>query len=121
MAKEPLTWSTLFSADGLAVKPRQRTVSSLLKSYRYATENFGAAISVMAALRVAEEHRNNPDKHNADWNAYSSVIDDFVKSANEERAMEFMKEFPAAEQAALRNVWLKMVSAAGTNIENQRD
>lgn len=121
MAKEPLTWSTLFSADGLAVKPRQRTVSSLLKSYRYATENFGAAISVMAALRVAEEHRSNPDGHDADWNAYASIIDDFVKGANEERAMEFMKEFPAAEQMALRNVWLKMVSAAGTNIENQRD
>lgn len=121
MAKEPLTWSTLFSGDGLSVKPRQRTVSSLLKSYRYASENFGAAVSVMAALRVDMEHQGGITGHDADWNGYASIVDDFVKSANEEKAMAFLKEFPEEQRKRLRSIWLSMAGAAGTNIENQRD
>jgi hypothetical protein len=121
MAKEPLTWSTLFAEDALTVKPRQRGVSSLLKSYRYATSNFGAAVATTTVLRVMEQRVELGSTHEADWNAYASVIDDFVIAANEDRVMEFIAEAPEAKRKELRRVWLQLVSTAGTNAENDRD
>jgi hypothetical protein len=121
MAKEPSTWSTLFSNDALAVKPRQRTVSSMLKSYRYATSNFGASVAATACTRLVEERKQCKDPKDADWNAYSSVVEDFIKAANEDRVMEFFKEAPAAQRTELRTAWFEMTRTAGTNVESTRD
>ena len=121
MANEPSSWSSLFSTDALAVKPRQRTVSSMLKSYRYATSNFGAAVAATACTRLLEEREKEPDGHTADWNAYSSVVEDFIKAANEDRVMAFFNEAPPSQRKELRRLWLSMVSTAGTNVEAERD
>lgn len=121
MADEPLTWSTLFSSDALSVKPRQRTVSSMLKSYRYATSNFGASVAATACCRLVEERKRCDDPRDADWNAYSSVVEDFVKDANEDRVMEFFKEQPPAMRKELRTAWFEMTRTAGTNVEESRD
>ena len=121
MAKEPLTWSTLFSQEALAVKPRQRTVSGLLKSYRYATSNFGAAVAATACERLLEERKKDPSGKDADWNAYSSVIEDFILSANEDRIFEFFNEAPKAQRKELRRLWMQMIATAGTNVEAERD
>jgi len=121
MTTEPSSWSTLFSDDALAVKPRQRTVSSMLKSYRYATSNFGAAVAATAATRLLEEEERGTEGHDADWNAYSSVVEDFITAANEDRVFAFFNEAPPSQRKKLRRLWLSMVSTAGTNVEDGRD
>ena len=121
MSKEPSSWSTLFTDDALAVKPRQRTVSSMLKSYRYATSNFGAAVAATAATRLLEEEERGTEGHDADWNAYSSVVEDFITAANEDRVFAFFNEAPPSQRKELRRLWLSMVSTAGTNVEDGRD
>ena len=121
MSTEPSSWSTLFSDDALAVKPRQRTVSSMLKSYRYATSNFGAAVAATATTRLLEEQQRGAEGHDADWNAYSSVVEDFITAANEDRVFAFFNEAPPSQRKELRRLWLQMVSTAGTNVEAERD
>ena len=121
MAKEPTSWSTLFSEEALSVKPRQRTVSSMLKSYRYATSNFGASVAATACTRLVEQRKAVGRTPDADWNAYSSVVEDFVGSANEDRVMEFFKEAPAEMRKELRTTWFEMTRTAGTNVESSRD
>ena len=121
MAKEPTSWSTLFSSDALTVKPRQRTISSMLKSYRYATSNFGASVAATACYRLVEQREEHGRNHDADWNAYSSIVEDFVKDANEDRVMEFIKEAPEEMRKKLRTTWFEMTRTAGTNVESTRD
>jgi hypothetical protein len=121
MAKEPQTWSTLFSTDALAVKPRQRNVSSMLKSYRYATSNFGASVAATACWRLVEQRKALGKTPDADWNAYSSVVEDFVRDANEDRVMEFFKEAPSEDRKELRTTWFEMTRCVGDNVDADRD
>jgi hypothetical protein len=120
MAKEPQTWSTLFSTDALAVKPRQRTISSMLKSYRYATSNFGASVAATACYRLVEQRKEHGRTPDADWNAYSSIVEDFVKDANEDRVMEFLGEAPSAMRKELRTTWFEMTRCVGDNVDADR-
>lgn len=121
MAKEPTTWATLFDADPIQVKPRERKVSSLLKSYRYATDNFGAAVSVRF-LQLFDKYREMGDAaFEASDNAYTEILDDFILGANEERAMEFINELPPSKREAVRNEWFKLLALAASNHERARD
>ena len=115
MATEPTTWATLFDGDPITVKPRERKLSSLLKSYRYANANFGSAVSVMFA-KYLEEYKDLGDAlGEASDNAYARVIDEFFLGANEERVNDFLGEMPLSEQDRVRNTWFAMLrTAAGT-------
>lgn len=121
MAKEPTAWSTLFDDAPASVKPAQRRVSSLLKSYRYAAQNFGAAVGVTALQRWVENERSGLSSHDAVRDAYASVIDDFVTEANEQRAMEFITEMNPREAKALMGRWLEMLRTSASNQERERD
>ena len=83
MAIEPTSWSTLFDDDAIQVKPRERKVSSLMKSYRYANDNFGAALSVMAIQRMVASVKAGKDWKTASDEAYIQSMDDAVLAANE--------------------------------------
>ena len=121
MADEPKTWATLFDGDPISVKPRERKVSSLLKSYRYAADNFGAAISAMTAMRITEARKAGLTPKRAQDQAYVHLRDDMVLGANEERVREFLAELPIEERdEALKN-WLGMLRVAASNEEQIRD
>ena len=121
MAKEPTTWATLFDADPITVKPRERRVTNLLRSYRYANENFGSAISVTFAKYFNEylEHGNEPEE--AGRNAYTRVLDEAVLGANEDRALEFINELPPSQREAVRETWFQLLRLAASNEERIRD
>ena len=101
MASEPLTWSSLFDEDALMVKPRETKVTSLIKSYRYATSNFGAAVAMRHA-HLTRQHVENgmPDDH-AYGVASNEIVQDFYRDSNEERAKEFASEFKTDDAIAL--------------------
>ena len=101
MAPEPLSWSSLFDEDALMVKPREAKVTSLIKSYRYATQNFGAAVA-MRHTHLTREHVTNglPDDL-AYGVAAQEVVQDFYRESNEERAKEFASEFKTDDAMAL--------------------
>jgi hypothetical protein len=121
MAKEPTTWSTLFDADPITVKPRERKVSSLLKSYRYANENFGAALSVMAVQRMVAAVRAGKDWQTASNEAYIQSMDDAVLAANEDRVREFCAELPPSERDEVLKHWFGLLRTAASNVEDVRD
>lgn len=121
MAKEPTTWATLFDDDPITVKPRERKLSSLLKSYRYANSNFGSAVSVMF-LQYLQEYRGLGDTpEEASNNAYARVIDDFTLGANEERVMDFIGEMKPSQREKIREEWFKLLRHAASNEESVRD
>lgn len=121
MAKEPTTWATLFDDDPITVKPRERKLSNLLKSYRYANQNFGSAVAV-TFLQYLEEYRGLGDTpEEASENAYARVIDDFVLGANEERVMDFIGEMKPSQREKLREEWFKLLRNAASNEEFVRD
>ena len=121
MAQEPTTWATLFDDDPITVKPRERKLSNLLRSYRYAQDNFGAAVSVHTALRFEELLGEGKDISEASETAYADLLDGFILSANEERAMEFINELPPSKREAVRERWFGILRNAGTNEEIRRD
>ena len=93
MASEPTTWSTRFDDDPITVKPRERRVSAFIKSYRYATDNFGAAIAVRAIERATELQENRGwDQATAWQRAWSDVGMDFARNANPDRVRDFLAE-----------------------------
>ena len=101
MAAEPLTWGTLFEEDPLTIKPREAKVTNLLKSYRYATRNFGAAIAVRHA-QVARDLEKNGMEAEAAWGVSAiDVIHDCYRESNPERAKEFCSEFPVEDALGL--------------------
>ena len=121
MAKEPKHWATLFDGDAIQVKPRERKISSMLKSYRYATENFGAAVSVRF-LQLQEKYEQLGDSASeASDNSYAEILDDFILAANEERAMEFIGELPPSIREKKRAQWFKFLAMAASNAERARD
>jgi len=121
MAIEPTTWATLFDDDPIQVKPRERKVSSLLKSYRYANTNFGAAISVMFAEYFRAAQEGGATGEEASEIAYTRCMDDAVLAASEERALEFINEFPPSQQEELRKNWFGLLRTAASNAEDDRD
>ena len=121
VAKEPTTWATLFDDDPITVKPRERKITHLLKSYRYATDNFGSAVSVMFA-KYLEEYKSLGDAlGEASDNAYARVIDEFFLGANEDRVNDFLGELPRSEQERVRETWFAMLRTAASNHEDARD
>ena len=103
MAPEPLTWSTLFDEDPLMVKPREQRVTDLIKSYRYATSNFGAAVSVRHA-HLARDYELDELPADVAWSvAAGEIMQDFYRDSNPERAKEFCFEFPLNDAADLLN------------------
>jgi hypothetical protein len=121
MAPEPTSWSTLFDDDPITVKPRERKVSSLLKSYRYANDNFGAALSVMAVSRMVASQRAGKTPEEASEDAYIHAMDDAVLGANEDRVREFCAELPPSERDEVLKCWFGLLRTAASNAEGQRD
>ena len=121
MAIEPTTWATLFDDDPISVKPRERKVSSFLKSYRYASNNFGTAISFVFAnyFREYEELGDTPEE--ASSNAYARVLDEMVLGANEERFREFLGELKPSERDRVEEIWFGLLRVAASNEERARD
>lgn len=121
MAKEPTTWATLFDDDPIQVKPRERKISSMLKSYRYATSNFGSAVSVRWAQMAHEAKEAGAKPKAASYEAYARLLDDFVLAANEDRAMEFINELPNSQREEVRDMWFGLLRNAASNEERARD
>ena len=121
MAKEPTTWATLFDQDPIQVKPRERKVSSLLRSYRYAQANFGSAISAMVALRIDQIRPQFKTGEEAAMEAYAQTIDDMTLGAREDRALEFINELPPAQAERVRERWYAMLRCAASVQEARRD
>ena len=121
MAKEPTTWATLFDDDPITVKPRERKLTHLLKSYRYANSNFGSAVSVMFCKYLQEYGGLGDTPEEASGNAYARLLDDFVLGANEERAMDFIHELPPSIREQVRETWFRVLANAASNEERVRD
>ena len=121
MAKEPTTWATLFDDDPIQVKPRERKMTSLLKSYRYACSNFGSAISTMYAMAYVEAEASGMASEAASDRAYAKILDDMVLAANEERAMEMVNELAPSVREQVRKHWYGLLRNAGSNLEEDRD
>jgi hypothetical protein len=121
LAEEPMNWTDLFSEDAATIQPAPKRVTSLLKSYRYANQNFGAAVAATAIKRVAEQQEKGLAPWEAAEEAYKSVIDDFVNNANEDRVMEFFSELPPSKRSQYEELWISFVRTAASNEERVRD
>lgn len=121
MAKEPTTWATLFDDHALEVKPRERKVTSLLKSYRYANDNFGAALSLMAVLRYMDNRDAGMTALRAAEAAFIHGMDDATLAANEDRVREFAAELPPERRDRAITQWLEFLRTAASNREDARD
>ena len=121
MAPEPTTWSNLFDGDPITVKPRERRLSSLLKSYRYANDNFGSALSLMAAQRYLSNRSAGMDEGEAAQDAYIKGMDDAILGANEDRVREFCAELGGKEGDRLLEQWFVFLRTAASNNEDARD
>ena len=121
MAIEPTSWSTLFDEDAIQVKPRERRVSNLLKSYRYGKANFGTAETVMLAHRIVMNKQAGMLPLEASNDAHVHGYDDAALAASEERAWAFCAEFPPAVRDAVYAEWKAIVANAASNQERMRD
>lgn len=115
MAQEPTTWANLFDDDALAIKPRERSVTDLLRSYRYARTNFGAAITVTVLAKADQYEQDGLDPEAAQGHAFHDVMRDFVADANEERVKEFAAEFPIDQSARITNAYVQWRDFARTS------
>lgn len=110
MAPEPTSWSTLFDDDPIAVKPRERRVSGFLKSYRYATDNFGAAIAVRAIERATElQQEREWDAPRAWARAWSDIGMDFARGANPDRVRDFLSELNPSIALPAHEAYLSLI------------
>ena len=121
MAKEPNHWATLFDGDAIQVKPRERKVTSLLKSYRYANDNFGSAISLMFTTRYLANRKAGMAEEDAAKEASLQGLDEAFLGANEDRVREFIGELPPSEREAVLRQWIEGLSNAASNNERIRD
>ena len=119
MATEPLTWSTLFDEDPLMIKPREARVTSLMKSYRYATNNFGSALAVRHAHLVRDHEIEGLPEEMAWSVAASEVIQDCYRDGNPDRAKEFCAEFPTDDALALLQRYMAARKAAEVIADSQ--
>ena len=101
MASEPLTWATLFDEDPILVEPRKARVTGLIKSYRYATQNFGAAIAARHTHLTRDEELDGLPGDVAYAVAAQQIIQDCYREGNPERVKEFCMEFPTDDALAL--------------------
>jgi hypothetical protein len=120
MANEPTTWATLFDGDPITVKPRERRISNLLRSYRYSCTNFGSAVSVMAAQRYVANRDAGMKPKQAALEAYTECMDDFTLGANEERVRDFVGELPPSKRDAVLEAWFSMLRRAASNQDTKR-
>lgn len=106
MANEPTSWATLFDDEPITVKPRERRVSGLLKSYRYAVDNFGAALTCMWVQRAAQAEQRGLEGLDAWQAATYEMFCDSMESANEDRVRDFFAEMPPSEALKAHQYWL---------------
>ena len=121
VAKEPNNWATLFDDAPLEVKPRERKLTSLLKSYRYAKTNFSSPISLMVALRYYECLKGGDAPSEAAHEAYGWLVDEMVLAASEDRVMELCGELPPSAREEVRKIWFDFLRTAASNQERERD
>ena len=122
MAKEPTSWSTLFDEEALQIKPREKRVSSWLKSYRYARDNFGAAV----ATAIIHRHRQLIEEGFKDgplaWNrAFHDIGSEFVDGANADRVRDFLAELPPSMALGAHQDWLFLSSDHGGEKEEREN
>ena len=101
IAEEPVNWTELFDDKPISIQPAPRRVSGLLKSYRYANQNFGSAVAVQTIARIHQNRVDGMTHRDACENALMHLFDDFVNHANEKRVMEFLDEFPPSMRGEL--------------------
>lgn len=120
-AEEPMNWTDLFTDEARAIQPAPGRVTSLIKSYRYANQNFGSAVTVKTLQRIHENRKKGWDHVDACDDAYKHLFDDFVNSANEKRVMEFIEEMPPSQRTEMELLWLAAVQTSASNEERERD
>ena len=120
MASEPTTWAALFEEEAKGIKPAPGRVSSMLKSYRYATQNFGAAVAVKTLSECVKWEQRGYSDFEAQEQAVLGVIYDFVNEANEDRVRDFMAELPPSQRNRLEELWLSFVRAGGDAADADR-
>ena len=121
IAEEPMNWSDLFTEEPMAIQAAPKRVTILLKSYRYATQNFGSAITVTYCKYVEEYMGLGDTYREAQDNAMTRLIDEAFVHASEKRVDEFIQEQPYSQQQRLKQLWLERFQLAASNEENVRD
>ena len=116
-----MNWTDLFTESAIAIEPAPKRVTSLLKSYRYANQNFGSAVAVQTISRIHQNRLDGMDHHDACDEAIKHLFDDFVNNASEKRVMEFLDEFPPSWRQDLEILWLAAVQTSASNEERVRD
>ena len=117
MAQEPTTWSALFEEEAKGIQPAAGRTSSMLKSYRYANKNFGAAVASYAVSEVLKWQDRGFEPWEAWEEAFKGVVYDFVNEANEDRVHEFLEELRPSDKERAYELWMELVRAGG----NARD
>ena len=120
-AEEPMNWTECFQEEARGIQPAPKRVTSLLKSYRYANQNFGAAVAVASIKRYIESRHQGLDNEDARHAMYTRLMDDFVINANEDRVQEFIDELPPSYRTEAEVLWLAALTTAASNQEKERD
>jgi len=120
-AEEPMNWTELFEQEARGIQPAPKRVTSMLKSYRYAQTNFGAAVGAVAVARYVEDRHAGFGGFEAQSRMYSSVIAAFVNDANEDKAQEFFAEYPKALRDEMQIVWEWVKQRMASEAEERRD
>ena len=116
-----MNWAELFTDEARDIQPAPKRVTSLLKSYRYANQNFGASVAATAVQRIIDLEQQGWDPRSASVEVYKSVLDDFVNHANEDRVREFFDEMKPSLREDYDRVWMEFVRTAASNEERVRD
>ena len=116
-----MNWVELFQEEARGIQPAPKRVTSMLKSYRYAMSNFGAAMAAMTLKRYAELRRQGMGHEDAQEYVYCRLMDDAILEANEDKVREFFAELPPSWQDELEVLWLGALQGAASNHERERD
>jgi len=120
MASEPTTWAALFDEEAKGIKPAPGRVSSMLKSYRYATTNFGASVAAKAVIDTKKWLDRGYPQFEAEEQAVLGILYDFVNEANEDRVRDFFAEQPVSHRNTLEEIWISFVRAGGDAVDAER-
>lgn len=112
MAEEPKTWATLFDEDPILIEPNRARVTSLIKSYRYATQNFGAAIAARHTHLTRDQVLDGLPEDVAYSVAAQEIVQDCYRDGNPERVKEFCMEFPTDDALPLLQRYVAAREAA---------
>ena len=121
LAEEPMNWTDLFTEEARDIKPAPKRVTSLLKSYRYANKNFGAAVAAYSVVETLKWQERGFAPFEAWEEAFKSVVYDFVNEANEDRVNEFLDELRPSEKDRAYELWMELVRAGGNARETDRE